>query len=94
MPCRLGSSCECSTAQKSMCKNWEPGRGSKYYRCGRFISTRATCQLPNGSCASCEWFIKELPKAESTINWDDPDAVRAHRAAYMRDYRAGKRRRQ
>jgi len=94
MPCKLGKeSCVCSNEQKQFCKNWEPGRGTKYYKCARFLNTRATCDKDQEACLSCPHFIGDLPKREARIDWSDPEAVRQHRAKYMRDYRKGKRRR-
>lgn len=87
MPCKLGTLCDCSMEQRQFCRNWEPGRGSKYFRCSRFISTRASCDKPASACRGCTHHIDKLPRREGTINWSDPEQVRAHRRAYMRRYR-------
>jgi len=87
MPCKLGTSCTCSSEQKQFCKNWEPGRGSKYFKCSRFIATRASCDKPKSACKTCKHFISQLPRRECKVNWRDKEQVRIHRAAYMRRYR-------
>ncbi len=87
MPCKLGDLCTCSSDQKQFCKNWEPGRGSKYYRCSRFVATRASCDKPRSACKSCAHFMGKLPRRESVIDWKDHDQVRERRRRYMREYR-------
>jgi len=94
VPCNLGKLCTCSSEQKQFCKNWEPGRGSKYYKCARFISARASCDKPKSACKTCAHHIAKLPRRESTIDWSDPEQRRAYRAKYMRGYRRGERRRE
>jgi len=88
MPCKLGDElCGCNTREKQFCKNWEPGRGSKYFHCSRFIATRASCDKPPSACQGCVEHIEKLPRREGVIDWSDKDQVRERRRNYMKTYR-------
>jgi len=92
MPCELLEACHCASSEKPTCRNWIPGRGSRYAKCARFLATRATCDLPRTACQTCQHFVAKLPGRERIVNWLSPEAKKVYHTQYMKTYRKRKRR--
>lgn len=87
MGCERGESCTCKRPERPKCRFWHPTPNSKYYRCSRYINSRATCDLPKDTCASCPFFLgKFKPGPEPTLD-KSPEGFKSYRARYMRAYR-------
>ena len=92
--CEIGGCIDKGKVNCPKCTHWSPSRGSKYYFCAQFEATKATCDLPSGSCETCDYYEGEVLKGLGAgrpnilgINWTDPDDVRK----YSRKQKAARR---
>lgn len=93
--CKIGGCADRSPSVCPMCRHWTPSRTHKYYRCIRYQQYRIVCDLPEGSCPTCQYYDDPAHRAGGMgrpnftgVDWSDPDDV----AEYKRERRRERKR--